>query len=572
MPLLLDSGVSLIHANSMFVRLVKKPNNRVSVRVVESRREGDKVRQKIIFGVGTAHADDEIRIKRLKSIAESVIVSLKNDESPALPGFEEVAHGRREKITSEESRSPQVSISHLEEQKRIHKGIDDIFGQTFEQLELFDSIETGYKTEESNEIFKQVVLQRIASPTSKRQSVKDLDADRDIGLNLDKVYRMMDKAYENRDRIKGRIATATKDLLSGIVDVAFFDVTTLYFESFTSDDLRSSGFSKDGKFKETQVMLALITTAEGLPLGYELFPGNSYEGNTLISSIEALEAQYNLSDISVIADRAMFTKKNLVRLDEKGVAFVVAAKLKGLSKALKEEVLADLEKAKAANPELIQWTHEYDLNGRRLIVSYSDKRAAKDSKERDRLVERIIKKTKDGKVRIADLITNSGTKKYLSIEKKGAKEATINTDKIAQDRRWDGLHGVITNQPLEKVSTTQVLERYRGLWQIEEAFRVNKHDLRMRPIYHWTPKRIKAHVLICFVAFALVAFVRKQMKNKGISISFKETREQLARVQASLVLDTSTGQQFILPSKVNDIQKQIYAAFGLKLSQTPTLL
>lgn len=558
----------------MYVRLVKKPNDRVSVRIVESYREGAKVRQKIICGIGTSHKDDSARISSLKSVGEKVIISLKNERHPALPGFEEVAHGRGsvEKEKKQDDLEAQVSISGLQEERRIHQGIEDIFGQVFDQLNLFDSIKSGYKKDSSNELFKQVVLQRIAAPASKRQSVKDLATTKGVSLELDKVYRMMDKVYEHRQEIKTTIATATQDLLSGTVDVAFFDVTTLYFESFVPDDLRRSGFSKDGKFKETQVMLALITTTEGLPLGYELFPGNSYEGNTLLTSIEALETQYNLSQVSIVADRAMFTKNNLQQLDEKGISFIVAAKLKGLNKSLKETILNDIEIAKQATPDLTQWTKEYTLNQRRLVVHYSGKRAAKDTSDRQRLVDRITKKMKDGKVRLADLVTNSGTKKYLSLEKKGAKYATLNNDKITLDSKWDGLHGVITNLPKKHADHQNILERYRGLWQIEEAFRVNKHDLKMRPIYHWTPKRIKAHILICFVAFALVAFVRKKIKQKKINISFQEIRYQLSQVQVSLVSDTNSGQKFLLPSKANDIQKTIYKAFGLKLNTKPTLI
>ena len=204
----------------------------------------------IICGIGTAHKDDLARIEELKNIGESVIVSMKNEKAPTFPGFEQVAHGRT-KPKEEDTSQPQASILHLEEEKRIHKGVEDIFGKVFDQLNLFDSINTGYKKTESNEIFKQVVLQRVASPASKRQSVRELDVDKGKEFDLDKVYRMMDKAHENIDEIKDTIAASTKDLLSGSVDVAFFDVTTLYFESFQPDDLRVSGYSKDGKFKET---------------------------------------------------------------------------------------------------------------------------------------------------------------------------------------------------------------------------------------------------------------------------------------------------------------------------------
>jgi transposase len=556
----------------MFVRLVKKPNNRVSVRIVENKRVDGKVKQKIISGIGTAHAEDQAKLEKLKRVAESLIVKLKNEELPALPGLEEVVHAKKESSPLKDSAQDLVSISNLKEESRLHRGVEDIFGAMFDQLNLFDSIDSGYKKQQSNNLFKEVVLNRIASPASKRKSVKNIERDKDISLDLDKVYRMMDKAYENQDRIKEKICAATTGLFKQKVDVAFFDVTTLYFESFIPDELRQSGYSKDGKFKETQVMLALITTTAGLPIGYELFPGNSYEGNTLMTVVEQVEKNYDLSDTFIVADRAMFTKKNLEKLEDKGVKFIVAAKLKTAKKEFKEKVLADVAEAKSNNTELETWSKDYDFEGRRLVVSYSSTRAAKDSNDRQRLIERIRKKMKNGKVAVADLINNTGTKKYLKIERKGDKNATLNQEKIEVDQQWDGIHGVVTNHTSDKISSLEILTRYRNLWQIEDAFRVNKHDLKMRPIFHWTPKRIKAHVLICFVTYALVAFVRQRLSEKNLNISFEQAREELNSLQASVITDRKTNQRFLLPSKITKNQRIIYSAFGLKISEAPILL
>lgn len=553
----------------MFVREIKKPNDRVSIRIVESHRVGDKVKQKIVTGIGTAHKSDIERIKTLKSIAEEVLIKLRNHDKPALPGLEEVAHATTKKTKAS---SDKVSISTLKEKARTNKGIEDVFGSKFKQLSLLDCIDSGYKKEESNDLFKEIILDRISSPSSKRQSVGNIKRSKGLSLNLDKVYRMMDKVYENKDRIRNKICSETTNLLKENVDVAFFDVTTLYFESFIPDDLRVSGFSKDGKFKETQVMLALITTTGGLPIGYELFPGNSYEGNTLLKVIEKVEEKYNLSDTFVVADRAMFTKTNLSSLDEKGVKFIVAAKLKGMKKAFQKEILHDISFALKENPSLESWVKEYDFEKYRLVVSYSKKRASKDKKDRERLVERVKKKMSNGKVIIADLINNTGTKKYLKIEKAGAKEATLDDDKISHQEKWDGLHAVITNHKSENTSSNEILAKYKGLWQIEEAFRINKHDLKMRPIYHWTEKRIQAHILICFVAFTLVAFVRHDLKKKNLNLSFKKTREELNNLQVSLVEDSGSKKRFLLPSKITDNQRMIYSALGLKLQQTPTII
>ena len=559
----LDCTFFNIILESMFVRIVKKNDNHVSIRIVENQRIGDKVKQKTVCCVGHFHKDNVEKIEMHKRIAEEMIIKIKNEINPALPGMEEIVHASKKRTPVKENT---VNVKCLEEEARINAGLVDVFSHAYEQLDLETSIDTGYRQEDSNELLKEIVLSRISDPVSKRKSVRNIEQEQNIELDLDKVYRMMDKVYTCQNRIKDKIRVSTLDLLNQKVDVAFFDVTTLYFESFTPDELRNFGFSKDNKFKETQVMLALISTTEGLPLDYELYPGNTYEGNTLITVIEQLEKRYNLSETFIVADRAMFTHANLSKLDEKKVKFIVAAKLKILNRTIKGQIVADIALVKAENSQLEKFVKDYEHDGRRLVVSYSKKRAEKDKKDRERLIERIKKKMTNGKVRLADLINNTGTKKYLKLESKGAKEATLNLEKIEQEAQWDGIHGVITNHLSNDLSSSEILKRYTGLWQIEAVFRVNKHDFKMRPIYHWTTKRIKAHILICFIAYSLTSFIRYKLNKKNIKLSFEEIQNELSRLEVSIVKDKKTGRKFVLPSKITELQRKIYNAFNLTIN------
>ena len=582
MALCIDAGLRLLDSKVMFIRLVKKKNDHVSVRIVRNVRVNGKVKQKTVCCVGHFHKDAQERIEAHKRIGEELIIKLKNSEKPALPGFEEIVHApRKRKVSSSEAKPPSPStsvsscssvsvpdISQLEERHRFCVGVNDIFSHAYHQLSLFDSIDTGYKKPQSNEILKELVLSRIHKPSSKKSSVEFLSRNRGVHLDLDKVYRVMDRVFDNEDRIKSKIKGHTLDLFKQQIHVAFFDVTTLYFESFIPDTLRRSGYSKDNKFKETQVVLALMTTTSGLPLGYELFPGNTYEGSTLVSAVNQLQESYDVSDVHVIADRAMFTKENMKQLDELGVPFIISAKIKTMSQQWRKKIIGDVAQALELDPQVSHWTKEYEYSGlkdektRRLVISYSRKRANKDKKDRKRLVDRIKKQMKNGKVRVSDLISNTGTKKYLKMESQKSQEATLDENKIAREEQWDGIYGVISNDQC-KLSGNEVMERYRQLWQIEEAFRVNKHDLKMRPVYHWTPRRIKAHILICFMAYALVAFVRYQLHQKGVKMSFETIREELSYLQASLIKDKQTGTQFILPSKITSKQAAIYKALKI---------
>jgi transposase len=180
------------------------------------------------------------------------------------------------------------------------------------------------------------------------------------------------------------------------------------------------------------------------------------------------------------------------------------------------------------------------------------------------LIDRLLKKEINGKVKIKDLITNYGTKKYIKVT---GGEAKINELRIEADAQWDGLHGVITN--CSEKSSTKILERYRGLWQIEEAFRVNKHSLKMRPIFHWTPKRIRAHILLCFVAYALTKYATYRLNKKVDSFSIEKLRDILDGTEASIIIDLKTSNRFVIPSKLTEEMKKTYSIFGLKRSDVP---
>jgi transposase len=375
---------------------------------------------------------------------------------------------------------------------------------------------------------------------------------------------MMDRLVEREQKIKQTIAGSTLGLFGGKLDVLFFDVTTLYFESVNQDELRDFGFSKDCKFKETQVVLALVTTTEGLPMTYRLFPGNIYEGHTLISMVAEIKKFYEVNNIVLVADRAMFSRDNLDTMDAEGITYIVASRLKQLPRGLKKEILESEDFAPSVVDDEFHWVKEFGYADRRLVVSYSSKRAKKDAADRCRLIERLVKKVKDGRVKIKDVIPNYGTKKYLVLRDK---EACIDEAKIEQDALWDGLHGVITND--DTLSPTEIISRYRGLWHIEESFRINKHDLKMRPIYHWTPERIRAHLLICFIAYTLVRQAMYRTARQYQPMSFEKIRNELLHAQASILVDTATKKKYILPSKITPIQKKLYHIFGMKRSEVP---
>ena len=554
----------------MFVRKLKKANGAISLRIVENKRYGKKVRQRIIKTVGQAKDPKDVAI--LERAAKQMLILLKNENTSTNP-----SHNYKE--------IPDwVKLKNIKSHKRMNRGIFDIFGKMYNDLNFNTLITQGYKNSNWNNALKAMVLCRIAGPVSKRKTQWVLSEDYLVNYPLEKLYRTMDKVLPTKDKAMEIVLEKTKELHDGTISVMLFDVTTLYFESTNDDELRNFGFSKDNKFKEVQVVLSLTTTESGLPIGHELFPGNTSEGNTLIDHIKSIKKKFDLEKVRLVADRAMFSEKNLTHLEEEGVEYIVAAKLRTMSNNKKEEFLSDKENILSSfvkgeknvkdvvdlsdisneecdENELFGYAKDYMHNGRRLIVSYSGKRAAKDKKMRSRLVERMLKKVEDGKIKISNLITNNGSKKFIKVVNKATVE--MDEDKIKNDARWDGLHGVITNN--EKIPSQAILEAYRNLWKIEDAFRLNKHDLKMRPIYHWRHHRIQSHILICYLAFALGRFTLHHLEAAGQKMSLAVCVDALSRTESTIMesCDNSDGNLYVIPGPVKEDVQRIYKAFGI---------
>jgi transposase len=301
--------------------------------------------------------------------------------------------------------------------------------------------------------------------------------------------------------VQNSVYRATLALFPQKVDLVFFDVTTLYFESVEEDELRGFGYSKDQKFHMVQVVLALATTNEGLPIGYRLFHGATAEIRTLVTCIEEWKKTIDIGHVVMVGDRGMMSSDNLRVLEAHGLQYIIGASLRKQPPELRRHIL-DAKGYQLTDVEGdVHWINEFAMgNGRRLIGCFNSRRARKDMADRNSLLEKITKKlNKKSKSPVKKLISNRGYLKFTDTE--GSATASIAEDKVARDAQWDGMYGVITNSTMPP---SQLLSRYRRLWTVEEAFRITKHDLAMRPIFHFKPERIEAHVSICYVAYALL--------------------------------------------------------------------
>jgi len=364
---------------------------------------------------------------------------------------------------------------------------------------------TGFDLIE-DEIFRQLVIARLSQPMSKAATVEYLKSHFDEDAQLYRIYRYLDKLYNTQqEKIQQISIEHTMRILGGKIGLLFYDVTTLYFEADYGDELRETGFSKDGKHSQPQVVLGLLVSKEGYPLSYSVFNGSQYEGYTMLPVVEDFVQRFQLDDFIVVADAGLMNQRNIDLLESGNYKYIIGARIKNESNEIRSWALS------LAKQDGTFYETRKDMA--RLIVGYSDNRARKDKYNREKGVKRLEKAYRSGNI-TKEHINKRGYNKFLEISDNV--KVAINQEKIKQDEQWDGLKAYLTNTDLPK---KEVYEQYSGLWSVERAFRITKGTIEMRPMFHFTPKRIEAHVCICFVAYKVYKELERILKISNINIS-----------------------------------------------------
>jgi transposase len=358
----------------------------------------------------------------------------------------------------------------------------------------------------NDDILRHLVVARLSQPMSKSGTVEYLKSYFDQDIQLHKIYRYLDKLYNTQqEKIQQISVLHTQKILGGSIGLMFYDVTTLYFETEDSDELREKGFSKDGKHSQPQVVLGLLVSKDGYPLSYSIFNGAQFEGRTMIPLIDDFVKRFNLTDFVVVADSGLMNKSNVALLESGEYKYIIGARIKSESEQIKQWIFSLEKKDNEFN--------ELKKGDSRLIIGYSTKRARKDKYNREKGVKRLQNAYSSGSI-TKENINKRGYNKFLEISSNVKVE--INHQKVRDDEKWDGLKGYITNTSL---SAKEVYEQYHGLWVVENAFRVTKGTIELRPMFHFNPRRIEAHVCVCFVAYKVYKELDRILKHKGIGLS-----------------------------------------------------
>ncbi|HNV50786.1 MAG TPA: IS1634 family transposase [Bacteroidales bacterium] len=361
---------------------------------------------------------------------------------------------------------------------------------------------------------------RIFEPASKLRSIDLLENYFGIKHNRKKFYKIAPDWLNLKEEVENIVVNFAKKRYDFCFDIVFYDVTTLYFETFEEDELRKNGFSKDNKSQQPQILMGLIVSKEGFPVAYDIFAGNTFEGHTILPLITGFIQKHSVNSFTVVADAAMISQTNIEELKKSDLNYIVGARLGNLSDKMIDLIDNKLNREDGAIIR-IKSDHSY------LICSYSSVRYRKDKYE----MEKQIEKAKTA------LKTPAKIKK-LKFIKSTDKKAQLNETLIEKTKKLLGIKGYYTNLEEKEISNQAVIEHYHELYRIEQAFRISKNDLQTRPIFHYKEEPIKLHILICFMALVISKHIELTTGD-----SIKKFVTECKKITDARILNQITGKE-----------------------------
>jgi hypothetical protein len=491
----------------MFVR--KKANRSGSISVVVVDKSGGKFKEVHKVGV----ASDASDVKALIVLGNKWIREYEERIHPTIDFDGEIEKRRLEQSTLIDEYFGRIENVQLNGCELILDRVFDLVG--------FGRIE--------DKVFRQLVCSRLSFPASKAATVEYLKNHFDDDVDLSKIYRYLDKLNDRHKSLVQDISVRhTIEVLGGHIGVMFYDVTTLYFETDHEDELRKTGFSKEGRHSNPQIIFGLLVSLDGYPLAYCIHEGNKYEGHTMLPVINEFVRKYDLNGFIVVADSGLMTKANIAELERMGYKYIIGARIKNEPEEVKRQILS--------LPKVSGQMHEIDKGGgRRLLVGYSDDRAGKDAHNRSKGVKRLEKKFHSGRL-TKENINRRGYNKFLDMV--GETKVELNRERIWLDAQWDGLKGYLTNTD---IPTGDIFTAYHNLWNVEKAFRIAKSKIEIRPMFHFTRRRIEAHLCICFVALKIYKELERLLKRANIGMSVDKVLN-MAKTVTTITIKMPDGQ------------------------------
>ncbi|MGI6319893.1 MAG: IS1634 family transposase [Bacteroidales bacterium] len=470
----------------MKIRVVNTGSGARAVQVIKYRNN----KRFILKHIGSAHTDKEV--EELKILANEWIKSYTGQLS----------------LIEEENLNQFLHLTHCS-----FLGVRyDFFYQTINLLHQ----QVGFH--DLPQILHDLATIRIFEPASKVRSFELLDLYFGVIHNRKNYYKITPDTILLKSLVEDKVIDFAREHYSFNFDLLFYDVTTLYFETFTEDELRENGFSKDNKLGQPQILIALMVSKEGFPLNYEIFSGSTFEGHTLIPVITSFIKKHQVKEFTVVADAAMISDDNIKQLLNNKINYIVGARLGNISNTLLDTIDKNLPREDGK-------THRIPTDKGYLICSFSSTRYRKDKYEMEKQIEKA-------KHAVKYKFKNKRFKFISTINEK----RELNQKLIEKTIKLLGIKGYYTNLKESTTSNQIIIDRYHELYKIEQAFRISKHDLQTRPIFHFKEEPIKLHILICFMALVISKHIELQ---SGISI--RKFINEAKKITDGLILNKITN-------------------------------
>lgn len=479
------------------IRKVKTASGATALQVVVYRNR----KVVVLKHIGSAHSNDEISV--LTEYAKSYIESKSGQLSIFPTNTDEI-----------------LTIKHSQYLYSGHKFAREFLLSTAKECRL----------EWLSPVVLDLVIMRIIEPTSKLRTLELIE--RYFHMHYGRrAYRTFQKILKSKSDIERSALAVVKDIFSEEIYLVLYDVTTLYFETYRQDELRKTGYSKDDKSKQPQIVIGLLVTKSGFPLAHEVFSGNTFEGKTMLPILENFSKTHNVAMPTVVADAAMLSETALSELRSRNISYIVGARIANLSLEMIKKISEKLNMQDNTNIRLMSKHGE-------MICSFSKDRYRKDKREMEKQIEKAEK-----------LISrNESGSRAKFVRKTKAQSVEMNKELIAKTTLLLGIKGYCTNITEDVLSNSDVIKYYHELWRVEQAFRMSKNDLASRPIFHHKQEAIKAHVLICFVALMLSKYLEIV---SGLSI--RKIRDLIWNVTDAYIRDNISGKIHILRSPLDEI-------------------
>lgn len=477
----------------MYIKITKNNAGQAYYHLVESYREKGKARQRTLLSLGKVGED------RLDALVSAI------SRHKEVMGIVDIA--KSISVADTFIYGPLVILEKLFERYGIDKILEEI-------VEAHPKL-----TIDIRKIIFTLVACRFIKPSSKLKVFEHWQTKLypemiSRKIELHQIYRVIDILSKHKEKIENNLYWQDRDLFTMEVDIVLYDLTTLRFESVREDtgNLRRFGYSKEMRSDCTQVVLGLLVDTQGIPLGFEVYPGNTFEGKTLEDIVKKMRNKFRVRRFIFVADRGLFSAKNLESIRGVEAAdpgeFIVGMKL-GIFKDRHDEFY-DKSRYTYVNKELAIYETTYGED--RCIITWSKAREKRDQKVREDILAKIRKKLAGKHVSSKRFVSNRNYQKYLTGLGKGDRPI-INEEAITNEGKRDGYFGVLTN--VKDMSASDIVKNYKNLWIIEDAFGEMKGTLKARPIFHWTDRRIIGHLTLCFLAYFCEAQMTKLLREQG---------------------------------------------------------